>query len=71
MFCFIVVGTVGGYREINRKHYTLKQSLNKMEMVCYNIVVRGSEVPKHMLAAVVSTNNADMVMDEDEGIGYY
>lgn len=26
-----------------------------MELVCYNIKVRGSEIPKHMLATVVTT----------------
>lgn len=37
-----------------------------MEMVCYNITVRGNEVPKHMLAAVVSTDN-DLNPEDDEG----
>ncbi|GLV40636.1 Translin associated factor X [Carabus blaptoides fortunei] len=66
---FLVVGGAQGYKEIGRKIYVLKQSLYKMEMVCYNIIVRGSEIPKHMLAAVVTTSGSDMTQDEDEG--YY
>ncbi|GJQ82416.1 putative A2A adenosine receptor binding protein [Trypoxylus dichotomus] len=57
---------LSGQSPINRKFYTLKQSLAKMELVCYNIKVRGSEIPKHMLAAVV-TSTPDENSDEDEG----
>ncbi|KAK9712105.1 Translin family [Popillia japonica] len=59
---------LSGQSLISRKFYTLKQSLAKMEVVCYNIKVRGSEVPKHMLASVV-TSTPDENSDEDEG--YY
>lgn len=54
-------------KEINRKMYTLKQSLIKMENVCYTIKVRGSEIPKHMLAdvAIGATNN--YAAEDDEG----
>lgn len=38
-----------------------------MELVCYNIQIRGSEIPKHMLANVLETN--DLNTEEDEG--YY
>lgn len=41
-----------------------------MEYVCYNIRVRGSEVPKHMLVNVIETNNQtidDNNQNEDEG----
>ena len=38
-----------GHREISRKLSTLQSSLRKVENVCYNINVRGTEVPKHML----------------------
>lgn len=63
---FLRVGNTSSYREISKKAYVLKQSLHKMENVCYNIVVRGSEVPKHMLANVISTNT-EVCSDEDEG----
>lgn len=62
---FIGINNIG-YKEINRKLYVLRQSLLKMEFVCYNIHVRGSEIPKHMLASVISTNN-EINNDEDEG----
>lgn len=55
-----------GYRELGRKIYTLKQSLLKVEFVCYNIHVRGSEIPKHMLASVI-TNTNELNNEEDEG----
>ena len=47
--------------------YTLRQSLLKMELVCYNIKLRGSEVPKDMLvdAFIAPDDN----INEDEG--YY
>lgn len=63
---FLMVGNTMSSREIGRKAYVLRQSLYKMESVCYNIVVRGSEVPKHMLANVIPTNT-DVCSEEDEG----
>lgn len=53
-----------GYKEFNHKMYVLKQSVMKMELVCYNIRVRGSEVPKHMLVNVLSSGNKEH--DEDD-----
>lgn len=65
---FLSVGNVSNNREVNRKAFILKQSLYKMEHVCYNIVVRGSEIPKHMLASVITTNtNTEVCSDDDEG----
>ncbi|XP_044745248.1 translin-associated protein X [Coccinella septempunctata] len=55
-----------GQKEIGRKVYTLKQSLAKMELVCYNLRIRGSEIPKHMLVSVLDTQQ-EMNDDEDEG----
>lgn len=55
-----------GYKELNRKLHVLKESLAKMEYVCYNIKVRGSEVPKHMLVNVIDSNKRND-LDEDEG----
>ncbi|XP_030763446.1 translin-associated protein X [Sitophilus oryzae] len=54
-----------GNKEISRKVYTLRQSLNKMELVCYNIQIRGSEIPKHMLLNVLDSH--DIENNEDEG----
>jgi len=45
------VALPNGHREISRKLLTLQSSLRKVENVCYNINVRGTEVPKHMLGA--------------------
>lgn len=39
-------------REMNRKVYTLRQSLQKVEAACYTLQIRGSEIPKHMLKDV-------------------
>ncbi|PSN41342.1 Translin-associated protein X [Blattella germanica] len=55
-----------GYKEISRKIITLRQSLSKMENACYTIHVRGSEIPKHMLADVISGSQDDY-LEEDEG----
>ncbi|XP_023703705.1 translin-associated protein X [Cryptotermes secundus] len=55
-----------GFKEIARKIVTLRQSLSKMENACYMIHVRGSEIPKHMLADVIS-GTQDVFLEEDEG----
>lgn len=61
------LGCVGiSGREINRKLITLKQSLNKIENVCYTIKIRGSEIPKHMLASVAIAETEEN-LEEDEG----
>lgn len=49
---------------MSRKAYTLRQSLSKMELVCYNIQIRGSEIPKHMLMSVIESSE---VISDDEG----
>lgn len=57
-----------GYKEVNRKLHVLKESLNKMEHVCYNIKVRGSEVPEHMLLFNINQkDNDEAAVDE----GYF
>ncbi|KAF5270803.1 hypothetical protein FQR65_LT05422 [Abscondita terminalis] len=57
-----------GYKELSRKIYVLKQSLQKMEYACYTIQVRGSEIPRHMLATVVNTvTSPEVGNDDDEG----
>ena len=50
------------HREIPSKLRVLKGSLRKVENVCYNINVRGSEVPKHLVGTYLGktgqlTNN--------------
>lgn len=55
-----------GFKEISRKLVTLRQSLSKMENTCYTIHVRGSEIPKHMLADVISGTQDDF-LEDDEG----
>uniref|UniRef100_A0A8C5MLZ0 SprT-like N-terminal domain n=1 Tax=Leptobrachium leishanense TaxID=445787 RepID=A0A8C5MLZ0_9ANUR len=62
---FSYIGNTGPY-EISRKLYTLKQSLAKVENACYTLKVRGSEIPKHMLADLFSTKSE--IMEHDEGI---
>lgn len=67
--CNLVRKLYTGFQSIgptmSHKSFTLRQSLLKMEMVCYNIHVRGTEVPKHMLADVLTHEE----YPEDEG--YY
>lgn len=58
-------------KEINRKLFTLRQSLTKIENVCYNIKVRGSEIPKHMLADIANASTEDYGNEEDEGYQIY
>lgn len=64
----IHIGCMGvghtGNREFQRKLSVLRQSLNKMEMACYTLAVRGNEMPKHMLADVFSNNDVNDCADE-------
>uniref|UniRef100_UPI00398F55EC translin-associated protein X isoform X1 n=2 Tax=Pristiophorus japonicus TaxID=55135 RepID=UPI00398F55EC len=60
---FTYIGNTGPY-EVSKKLYTLKQSLGKVEDVCYTLTVRGSEIPKHMLADVLSSK-ASMIEHEE------
>ncbi|XP_061914524.1 disrupted in schizophrenia 1 protein-like isoform X4 [Entelurus aequoreus] len=61
---FTFIGNTGPY-EVSKKLHTLRQSLGKVEDACYTLKVRGSEIPKHMLADVFSSRNAHM--DPEEG----
>ena len=49
---FVSFGSVD--RELSRKVHVLRQSLQKVETACYTLQVRGSEIPKHMLAEALS-----------------
>lgn len=45
------------HREMSKKMSVMKASLNKVESACYNVKVRGSEVPDNMLADMVLSGN--------------
>ncbi|XP_067840243.1 translin-associated protein X isoform X2 [Heptranchias perlo] len=62
---FTYIGNTGPY-EVSKKLYTLKQSLGKVEDACYTLTVRGSEIPKHMLADVLSTKTS--MIEQEEGM---
>ncbi|KAK0146376.1 Translin-associated protein X [Merluccius polli] len=62
---FSYIGNTGPY-EVSKKLHTLRQSLAKVEDACYALRVRGSEIPKHMLADVFASRDA--MMDADEGV---
>jgi len=46
-------------REYGYKMHTFQQSLQKMETTCYNIVVRGEEMPKSLLASSLQEKQQD------------
>ncbi|XP_013920333.1 PREDICTED: translin-associated protein X isoform X1 [Thamnophis sirtalis] len=62
---FSYIGNTGPY-EVSKKLYTLKQSLAKVENACYTLKVRGSEIPKHMLADVFASKTE--IIDQDDGL---
>lgn len=62
---FSYIGNTGPY-EVSKKLHTLRQSLGKVEDACYTLRVRGSEIPKHMLADVFTSRNT--IMDTEEGV---
>ncbi|XP_058022508.1 translin-associated protein X isoform X1 [Ahaetulla prasina] len=62
---FSYIGNTGPY-EVSKKLYTLKQSLAKVENACYTLKVRGSEIPKHMLADVFSSKAE--IIDQEDGL---
>ncbi|XP_056616866.1 translin-associated protein X [Triplophysa dalaica] len=62
---FSYIGNTGPY-EVSKKLHTLRQSLGKVEDACYTLRVRGSEIPKHMLADVFTSRAAHL--ETDDGI---
>ncbi len=52
-------------RELSRKLWTLKQSVQKVENACYTLQVRGSEIPKHMLADIFNTKPSKVNSEDD------
>ncbi|XP_016104741.1 translin-associated protein X-like [Sinocyclocheilus grahami] len=61
---FSYIGNTGPY-EVSKKLHTLRQSLGKVEDACYTLRVRGSEIPKHMLADVFSSRAATHLERDD------
>lgn len=53
-------------KELKRKLFTLKCSVQKVENACYAIKIRGTETPSHMLADFFSTEDEF----KDEGYEY-
>ncbi|XP_012222163.1 translin-associated protein X [Linepithema humile] len=64
---FLGYTSVAYSNEMNKKVIMLKQSLTKMENACYTIKVRGSEIPKHMLADVAIVVAEEYTAEDDEG----
>jgi len=64
---FLGYTSIAHNNEVNKKLVTLKHSLIKMENACYTIKVRGSEVPKHILADVAIAAAEEYVTEDDEG----
>ncbi|XP_061083030.1 translin-associated protein X [Conger conger] len=62
---FAYIGNTGPY-EVSKKLHTLRQSLAKVEDACYALRVRGSEIPRHMLADVFCSRAA--VLDPDDAV---
>ncbi|XP_013861364.1 translin-associated protein X [Austrofundulus limnaeus] len=62
---FSFIGNTGPY-EVSKKLHTLRQSLGKVEDACYTLRVRGSEIPKHMLADLFCSRTAHV--DPEEGL---
>jgi len=44
-------------RDFNRKMYTFIQNVKKVEMACYTVKVRGTEMPKHMIFNVLDNDD--------------
>lgn len=50
-------------RDMSRKIKTMKQSLSKVENACYNLRVRGTEIPKHLLADIFKVQKSELDSD--------
>lgn len=58
-------------KELSHKIYTLRQSVQKVENVCYNIKVRGGEATKLCSDNTFGNNSSANDMDTDEGFANY
>lgn len=47
-------------RDLSKKVGVMRSNLNKVEKACYNVQVRGSEVPDHMLADIILGDDSDL-----------
>lgn len=54
-------------RDLSRKIYTLRQSVLKVENVCYNVKVRGGEAAKWGAITTATDVYTEKNYDEDEG----
>lgn len=52
-----MLGVACRSRDYNRKMYTFVQSVRKVEMACYTVKVRGTEMPKHMIFDVLDNHD--------------
>lgn len=66
VFSYISLGSVRN-KEMSRKIYTMHQSVLKVEKVCYNVKVRGSEAAKWSANDAVDKERDD----DDEGFANY
>lgn len=62
--CYLNLGHTS-VKELPRKLKTLRNSLFKIENVCYNIKVRGSEVPNKLLVDMLSKQSVTGGEDDD------
>ncbi|XP_057375430.1 translin-associated protein X-like [Daphnia carinata] len=56
---------LGFQRELKRKLQVSRQSLQKVETACYTVQVRGSEIPKELLAAKAVLSDDNPTWNED------
>lgn len=54
---FVALGNIN--RDVTSKLRVLNASLRKVERACYTLEVRGSEIPKHMLADLIKSSPDD------------
>ncbi len=57
--------SLGFQRELKRKLQVSRQSLQKVETACYTVQVRGSEIPKELLAAKAVLSDDNPTWNED------
>ncbi|KAI5719660.1 hypothetical protein M8J76_013050 [Diaphorina citri] len=67
LYVAMLASGVSRVKEASRKLAVLKQSLQKMERTVYTVKVRGSEMPRHVIAHVVNESEHDVDDSIDEG----
>jgi len=53
-------------RELKNKLRVMHQSIKKVENMCYTVSVRGTEIPKHMLAAIMLSTETGIADHDDQ-----